>query len=106
MLTMGPWRVVAVGRTHRTLPTWLRLMLQMLHRRCEAPTATAQPACWTQAHHPEAFTDGGDTALKPNHQLSRCPQDNLHVLYRTVPSGRATSSLLRTPSPEKVAIRR
>ena len=62
VLTMGPWRVVAVGRTHRTLPPWLRPMLEMLHRRCRGPDCD-RPACWTQAHHQEAYAAGGDTDL-------------------------------------------
>ena len=62
VLTMGPWRVVAVGRTHRTLPPWLRPMLEMLHRRCRGPDCD-RPAAWTQAHHQHAFADGGDTDL-------------------------------------------
>ena len=62
VLTMGPYRVVAVGRTHRTLPPWLRPMMQMLHRHCRGPDCD-RPACWTEAHHEDAYADGGDTDL-------------------------------------------
>ena len=70
VLTMGPYRVVAVGRTQRTLPAWLRPMLAMLHRRCRGPDCD-RPASWCEAHHEEAWSDGGDTDL--NATVPLCP---------------------------------
>ena len=71
VLTMGPYRVVAVGRTHRTLPAWLRPMLEMLHRRCRGPDCD-RPASWCEAHHEEAWIDGGETDL--NATVPLCPK--------------------------------
>ena len=70
VLTMGPWRVVAVGRTHRTLPAWLRPMMEMIHRRCRGPDC-GRPACWAEAHHEQPFAAGGDTDL--NATIPLCP---------------------------------
>lgn len=74
VLTMGPWRVVAVGRTHRTLPAWLRPMLQMLHRRCRGPDCD-RPAAWTEAHHEDPFASGGDTDLNKTIPLCTAHHD-------------------------------
>ena len=74
VLTMGPWRVVAVGRTHRTLPAWLRPMLEMLHRRCRGPDCD-RPACWTQAHHEQPFALGGATDLNQTIPLCKAHHD-------------------------------
>jgi hypothetical protein len=62
VLTLGPWRVVNVGRTQRTLPNWLRPLLQMLHRHCRGPDCD-RPATWAQAHHQTDWSAGGDTDL-------------------------------------------
>ena len=74
VLTMGPWRVVAVGRTYRTLPAWLRPMMQMLHRRCRGPDCD-RPACWTEAHHEIAYALGGDTDLNKTIPLCAAHHD-------------------------------
>ena len=74
VLTLGPWRVVNVGRTHRTLPTALRPMLQMLHRTCRGPTCD-RPAAWTQAHHETDWTAGGDTDLNATIALCQAHHD-------------------------------
>ena len=74
VLTMGPWRVVAVGRTFRTLPPWLRPMMQMLHRHCRGPDCD-RPAAWTQAHHQEGFALGGDTDLNQTIPLCHAHHD-------------------------------
>lgn len=60
--TMGPWRPVNVGRNHRTLPTWLREALQMLHATCRGPDCD-RPASWAEAHHLDAWADHGETDL-------------------------------------------
>jgi len=62
VLTMGPWRVTNVGRTMRTLPPWLRGMLEMVHRHCRGPDCD-RPFAWTESHHQLAWDDGGQTAL-------------------------------------------
>jgi hypothetical protein len=62
VLTMGPYRVVGVGRTQRTLPAWLRPLLMMLQRRCRGPDCD-QPATWCEAHHEHPWADGGLTDL-------------------------------------------
>jgi len=69
VLTFGPWRVVNVGRTMRTLPAWLRPMLEMAHRHCRGPSCD-RPAAWSEAHHVTAWTDHGDTDL--NHTVPLC----------------------------------
>jgi len=69
VLTFGPWRVVNVGRTMRTLPAWLRPMLEMTHRHCRGPSCD-RPAAWSEAHHITAWTDHGDTDL--NHTVPLC----------------------------------
>lgn len=60
--TMGPWRAVGVGRDQRSLPAWLREVMQMLHSTCRAPDCD-RPATWSEAHHLEAWADGGPTDL-------------------------------------------
>lgn len=62
VLTLGGYRVVAVGRTFRTLPPWLRPMLEMIHRQCRGPDCD-RPAAWTQAHHQHDYATGGNTDL-------------------------------------------
>ena len=70
VLTMGPYRVVAVGRTQRTLPGWLRPMLAMLHQRCRGPDCD-RPASWCDAHHEQPWAGGGITDL--NATIPLCP---------------------------------
>lgn len=60
VMTMGPWRTVAVGRTMRTLPAWLRPLLDLVHRRCRGPDCD-RPIPWTESHHQQAWTDLGHT---------------------------------------------
>jgi hypothetical protein len=62
VLTMGPWRVVNVGRTMRTLPAWMRAILDLVHVHCRGPDCTHK-ITWSQAHHQLAWDDGGDTDL-------------------------------------------
>jgi hypothetical protein len=52
VLTLGPWRPVNVGSTHRTLPAWLRTVLIAMHEHCRGPDCD-RPAAWTDAHHNE-----------------------------------------------------
>ncbi len=67
---MGPWRIVNVGRTMRTLPPWLRPILELRHRRCRGPDCD-RPASWAQAHHLDAWTaKHGDTDL--NRMIPLC----------------------------------
>jgi hypothetical protein len=77
-LTLGPWRVVNVGRTMRTLPAWLRAILETVHRRCRGPDCD-RPAIWGQAHHIRGWADGGDTDL--NDSMPAC--DPHHDLITT-----------------------
>jgi hypothetical protein len=89
VLTMGPWRVVAVGRTHRTLPSWLRPMMQMLHRRCRGPDCD-RPACWAEAHHEIAWADGGATDLNQTIPLCKAHHDLVTTQGWTVTMDRDT----------------
>src|SRR5690625_6369031 len=50
VLTDGPWRAVSVGRTQRTMPGWMRPVMEALHRRCRGPDCD-RPVSWTEAHH-------------------------------------------------------
>lgn len=62
VLQMGPYRSVAVGRTHRTLPDWLRPLLAATHRQCRGPGCD-RPIAWTQAAHLDAWIENGNTDL-------------------------------------------
>src|SRR5699024_3553573 len=62
VLTDGPWRAVSVGRTQRSMPSWMRPVMEALHRRCRGPDCD-RPVSWTQAHHTIAWVDNGDTDL-------------------------------------------
>jgi hypothetical protein len=59
---MGPWRVTNVGRTMRTLPAWMRAILDLVHVHCRGPDCDHK-ITWSQAHHIIAWHDGGDTDL-------------------------------------------
>jgi hypothetical protein len=74
VLTMGPWRIVNVGRRHRTLPPWLRLLLQVAHPHCRGPDCD-RPIVWTEAHHQHAWIDGGDTDLNTTLPLCKAHHD-------------------------------
>lgn len=60
--TMGPWRPVSVGRTQRTLPPWLRELMHLLHQRCRGPDCD-RPAVRAEAHHLDAWAQGGESDL-------------------------------------------
>jgi hypothetical protein len=60
VLTMGPWRVVTVGRQQRRMPDWMRALLVMIHGHCRGPDCD-RPITWSQAHHITDWTDGGHT---------------------------------------------
>jgi hypothetical protein len=62
VLTMGPWRITNVGRTMRTLPAWMRAILDLVHVHCRGPDCDHK-ITWSQAHHIIAWDDGGDTDL-------------------------------------------
>lgn len=70
VLTMGPWRVVALGNTTRTLPAWLRPVLQMVHQRCRGPDCD-RPATWGDAHHVRDWDTHRDTDLNDTIPLCR-----------------------------------
>jgi hypothetical protein len=70
VLSLGPWRVVNVGRTHRSLPAWLRMVFQLTHRHCRGPDCDRK-LDWTDAHHIVAWTDGGNTDLNAAIPLCR-----------------------------------
>lgn len=74
--TMGPWRVGNVGRTHRTLPSWLRGILQMLHGHCRGPDCD-RPVAWTEAHHQTEWTQGGETDI--NQTIPLCKKHHALV---------------------------
>jgi len=74
VLTMGPWRVVNVGRTFRTLPSWLRTALEMVHRHCRGPDCD-RPVTWTEAHHETGWEQGGDTDLNATVPLCKAHHD-------------------------------
>jgi len=71
---MGPWRVVNVGRTFRTLPSWLRTALEMVHRHCRGPDCD-RPVTWTEAHHETGWEQGGDTDLNATVPLCKAHHD-------------------------------
>jgi hypothetical protein len=99
--TEGPGRVVNVGRRMRTLPPYLRDVLQMLHLRCRGPDCDRW-VTWSQANHNHDWAKGGDTDL--NESIPVC-HDHHDLLTRqgwhvtldtdtliatwTTPSGRA-----------------
>ena len=60
--TMGPWRPVSVGRQQRTLPGWLRTVLQLLQPTCRGPDCDL-PSRWCEVHHLDAWRDDGETDL-------------------------------------------
>lgn len=60
--TLGPWRPIEVSRTHRTLPDWLRPLLQMLHTRCRGPDCD-RPVSWGEVHHLTPWVTSGVTDL-------------------------------------------
>jgi hypothetical protein len=62
ILTLGPWRPINVGSSHRVLPAWLRTVLAALHQRCRGPGCD-RPASWTQAAHGTAWREGHTTRL-------------------------------------------
>lgn len=63
ILTLGPWRVVNVGRWHRRLPAWLRMALELVHRHCRGPSCDRK-ITWTEAHHVVAWhAEQGETDL-------------------------------------------
>lgn len=64
-----PWRAVSVGRTQRTLPAWLRPLLEVIHRRCRGPDCD-RPVVWSQAHHLDAWAADGHTDL--NRMIPLC----------------------------------
>lgn len=72
--TMGPWRAVGVGRTVRTLPPWLRPLLDPVHRRCRGPDCD-RPIPWTEAHHQHTWTDLGDTDVNQTIPLCKKHHD-------------------------------
>lgn len=74
MQTLGPWRVVNVGRTARTLPAWLRPALEMIHRHCRGPDCD-RPAVWTEAHHQTPWDAGADTDLNATIPLCKAHHD-------------------------------
>lgn len=60
ILTLGPYRPVAVGRLHRSLPPWLRTALAAVHGHCRGPDCD-RPVPWCDGHHHDEWGDGGDT---------------------------------------------
>ncbi|MDQ3707950.1 MAG: HNH endonuclease [Actinomycetota bacterium] len=74
VLTLGPWRVVNVGRTFRTLPSWLRVALEMVHRHCRGPDCD-RPVTWTEANHKTGWDQGGDTDLNATVPLCKAHHD-------------------------------
>jgi hypothetical protein len=69
VLTLGPWRPVNVGASHRVLPAWLRTVLAALHQHCRGPDCT-RPAAWTQAAHGKPWREHRITDL--NDTLPLC----------------------------------
>lgn len=74
VLMLGPWRVVNVGRTMRSLPAWLRAILQTVHRTCRGPDCD-RPAVWGQAHHLHGWADGGHTDVNATIPLCAAHHD-------------------------------
>jgi hypothetical protein len=58
-----------VGRTHRLVPHWIRKALHARDQGCRFPGCTA-PVAWTDAHHRQAWYDGGETNI--DNLLSLC----------------------------------
>ena len=76
VFTLGGYRVVAVGRTYRTLPPWLRPLLQMIHRQCRGPDCD-RPAAWCEAAHQHDYAKGGNTDLNETIPLCKAHHDLL-----------------------------
>lgn len=74
VFTLGGYRVVAVGRTYRTLPPWLRPLLQMIHRQCRGPDCD-RPAAWCEAAHQNDYAKGGNTDLNETIPLCKAHHD-------------------------------
>ncbi len=71
ILSLGPYRPVAFGRTRRVIPDWLRPALAMIHTTCAGPGCD-RPVAWTQAAHSHGdWHAGADTDL--DHTLPLCP---------------------------------
>ena len=58
-----------LGRTHRIVPHWMRKALHARDHGCRFPGCEA-PAAWTDAHHRQAWYDGGPTDI--DNLLSLC----------------------------------
>jgi len=58
-----------VGRTHRIVPHWIRKALHARDQGCRFPGCTA-PVAWTDAHHRQAWYEGGETNI--DNLLSLC----------------------------------
>jgi hypothetical protein len=68
--TEGPWRPVSVGRRLRTLPPYLRDVLDLLHTRCRGPDCDRYLS-WADAHHVHPWDAGGHTDLNNSIPLCR-----------------------------------
>jgi hypothetical protein len=53
--------IVGVGRTTRTIPTWLKRLIQLRDQGCRFPLC--RRTRWTQIHHIVHWADGGPTDL-------------------------------------------
>ncbi|MBW3663644.1 MAG: HNH endonuclease [Actinobacteria bacterium] len=81
ILTAGPYRPVAFGRSLRTLPDWLRPLLEHLHTRCRYPFCD-RPVAWTEADHVIPWADHGETEWDDT--LPACKgQDGHHAMHTT-----------------------
>jgi hypothetical protein len=98
-VTVEDGRPVNVGRRMRTLPAYLRDVLQLLHRRCRGPDCTRW-VTWSQAHHTHPWEAGGDTDLNASipvctahHQLcangwTATLDPHTRIVTWTTPTGR------------------
>ena len=104
VFTMGGYRVVAVGRTFRTLPPWVRPLLEMLHRQCRGPDCD-RPAAWCEAAHETDYAKGGNTDLNETLPLCKAHHDlvtyggwtfdfdeNTGIVTWTAPDGRTITT--------------
>ncbi|MBW3661482.1 MAG: HNH endonuclease [Actinobacteria bacterium] len=81
ILTAGPYRPVAFGRSLRTIPDWLRPLLEHIHTHCRYPFCD-RPVAWTEADHVIPWADHGETEWDST--LPACKgHDSHHAMHTT-----------------------
>lgn len=95
------WRVILdpatglpldVGRRHRLVPHWIRRALHARDRTCRFPGCHT-PAQWTDAHHLDAWAEGGCTEVSRLVLLCRFHHTLVHEYGWTIELDAATGSV-------------